>query len=452
MRCCSSCNLVWPFVALVVAGGVGAWALSNYLHRTPTPSSGDVVVVVSGDTGGWIVPCGCTSNQSGGLPRRGSFVRGFEGNNAVVYADVGGAPGGTSDYQRLKFEAILRGEMALGLAAHNIGAAELDLGVDYLRDTAHKLQLPFVSANLHDSKGVPVGWPIRIVESNGKRIAFTGVLSKRYARPGVQLDDPRESLAKVVSDANGRYDSLIVLAYVPEEELRALATGLPEADAVIGGPTGQGIAPESVGPTMLAAATNKGKFILQITPSGPGGRWAGAIVELTNAYQDDSGQLANVKKFQSELAGRDFAASDTGFAPNLPPNLPANYRIAGSDSCKSCHAADCESWSKSKHGHAWQTLAANGYHVDGYCQQCHTTGFGLPGGFVSAKRSPDRRDVGCESCHGPSQAHVTNPKTRTPFAAKDQCVRCHDHENSPSFAYDPYWEKIRHGEKTIGDK
>lgn len=450
MRCCSSCNLVWPFVALVAVGGVGAWALSKYLHRTPTPSAGAVVVIVSGDTGGWIVPCGCTSNQSGGLPRRGSFVRGFEGNNAVVYADAGGAPGGTSDYQRLKFEAILRGEMALGLAAHNIGAAELDLGMDYLRDTAHKLQLPFVSANLRDSKGVPIGWPIRIVESNGKRIAFTGVLSKRYARPGVQLDEPRESLVKVIADANGRYDSLIVLAYVPEEELRALAAGLPEADAVIGGPTGQSIAPESVGPTMLAAATNKGKFIVQIAPPGPGGRWAGDIVELTNAYKDDAEQLANVKKFQSELAGRDFAASDTGFAPTLPSNLPADYRIAGSDSCKSCHAADCESWSKSKHSHAWQTLAVNGYHVDGYCQQCHTTGFGMPGGFVSAKRSPDRRDVGCESCHGPSQGHVANPKTRTPFAAKDQCVRCHDHENSPTFAYGSYWEKIRHGEKTVG--
>src|ERR1700745_4371010 len=31
-----------------------------------------LVLVVSGDTAGWIVPCGCTSNQSGGLLRRGS--------------------------------------------------------------------------------------------------------------------------------------------------------------------------------------------------------------------------------------------------------------------------------------------------------------------------------------------------------------------------------------------
>jgi hypothetical protein len=34
---------------------------------------------------------------------------------------------------------------------------------------------------------------------------------------------------------------------------------------------------------------------------------------------------------------------------------------------------------------------------------------------------------------------------RTGFAARDQCARCHDRENSPTFAYGSYWKKIRHG-------
>jgi hypothetical protein len=90
-------------------------------------------------------------------------------------------------------------------------------------------------------------------------------------------------------------------------------------------------------------------------------------------------------------------------------------------------------------------------HVDNYCMQCHTTGFGLPGGFVSRTSSPQLVNVGCESCHGPSQAHVEKPKIRTPFAAADQCIRCHDHENSPEFVYAAYWPRIRHGEvKTAG--
>jgi hypothetical protein len=88
--------------------------------------------------------------------------------------------------------------------------------------------------------------------------------------------------------------------------------------------------------------------------------------------------------------------------------------------------------------------------VDPFCQQCHTTGFALPGGFASAASTPYGRNVGCESCHGPAQAHVRDPKARTPFLARDQCVRCHDRENSPTFAYEPFWEKIRHGARGGG--
>jgi hypothetical protein len=41
---------------------------------------------------------------------------------------------------------------------------------------------------------------------------------------------------------------------------------------------------------------------------------------------------------------------------------------------------------------------------------------------------------------------------RTPFAAADQCVRCHDRENSPTFAYTAFWEKIRHGLPASGGR
>ena len=58
---------------------------------------------------------------------------------------------------------------------------------------------------------------------------------------------------------------------------------------------------------------------------------------------------------------------------------------------------------------------------------------------------PEPGGVGCENCHGPSAAHVANPKTRTPFTAADQCVRCHDQENSPKFNYAEYWPRVKHG-------
>jgi hypothetical protein len=420
----------------------------------PPAAARPLYLVASGDTAGWITPCGCTSNQSGGLLRRGTYLRDLGSKGEVVYVDAGGAPGGTSEYQQVKFEAILAGEKQMRVAAHNLGRGELALGPAYLREMGKRSGVPFVSANAADAGGNALAAPFVLVERGGRTLAVVGVTSPRFATDAVRVGDPRQAVLSTIAPLKGRYQSLIVLAYLPDDEFQALAASLPEADVILGGPTGQAIAPRRVGPTLLAAATNKGKFLVQLEspPAAEGSSgWSGTVVELDKSYADDPGQLANLQTYLATLERRDFTAAQSGCAPPLPPGAPADYRIAGSASCVTCHKADHDTWVHSKHAHAWQTLVEKKFHVDPYCMQCHTTGFGLPGGFVSRTRSAaDLGGVGCENCHGPSQAHVTNPKTRTTFAAADQCVRCHDHENSPTFAYAAYWPRIRHGGASDG--
>jgi Cytochrome c554 and c-prime len=413
-----------------------------------------VTLIVSGDTAGWIMPCGCTANQSGGLPRRGTFVNRARADHHRIVADVGGAPGGTSPYDRLKFEAILAGELAMGMAAHNLGSPEAALGADYLRETAKRLGVPFLSANLRDQKGVLIAAPsiVAMGSPGGKRVLLVGVVSPRLVPRGFKADEPRDAILAALKGAP-EYDALVVLAYLREPELRQLAAELPEADVVVGGPTGQSIAPVRVGPTWLASATNKGKFLIQLDSEGRSDPWAGQVVELNPALPDDPAQTRNLDRFHADLAQRDFAADQTGFISALPPGIPADYRVAGTQACRSCHREDCDLWDRSKHALAWRTLNDRGLQVDPQCQTCHTTGYGLPGGFQSIARGAERTAVGCESCHGPAQAHLERPVARTPFAAKDRCLACHDSENSPRFAFDEYWRAIRHGAaraQTIG--
>jgi hypothetical protein len=269
-------------------------------------------------------------------------------------------------------------------------------------------------------------------------------LSPRYATQDIHVDDPCRALLATIAQAKGKYDALIVLAYMPEEELRSLATNVPEADAIVGGPTHQPMTPQQVGATLLTSATSKGKFMAQIEALLPLSQWSAKIVELDSHFADDPQQMRNVGQYHAELKQRDFSSQQSGLvaADNSP--APAAYRIAGAASCVACHQKAYSLWALSRHAHAWQSLEAKGNQVDPFCQQCHTTGYGLPGGFVSVAQSATLRGVACENCHGPSQAHVQNSAVHTAFLPRDQCLRCHDEENSPGFDAEAAWKIIQH--------
>jgi len=440
---------------LVTAGGivVGAVVAIWWLNRDSAADSDraeasgkPVSVTITGDPAGWIVPYWCASNHSGGLPRLGRFVRETGEEQDVVLLDAGGSPGGASPYDLEKFLAIVKGKLQMGLAAHNLGEPELKFGLEQLRSVQSQLKAPFLSANLRDAGGAQVFEASRLIKAGGKRLLVTGVISPQFATKDFQIFAPSDAVLAAVEKHKDQYDALIVLAYLPEPELRQLAAELPEADVVAGGPTGQSIAPEYVGRQLVTSATNKGKFAAYLQPPGENQtRWSGEVVELDESFIDDPEQVRNLKAFYAVLERRDFTAAETGFLPPQPVDPPAGFRVAGSAACRDCHEADTHVWEMSAHAHAWKTLVNEGSHVDSDCQRCHTTGFGLPGGFVSAKRSAARVNVGCESCHGPSQGHAGNPDVKTAFAARDSCLRCHDPENSPQFAYETYWEQIRHG-------
>ena len=415
-------------------------------QKAPSVSAArSLVVIVSCDTAGWIVPCGCSSKQAGGLLRRATYVQDLRKSADVLLADAGGAPGGVSAYDRLKFEAVLRGEIEMQTVAHNIGAAEAELGAQSLREINEKLHAPLISSNVFDAESKEIVPSHRIIAIGGRRIAVAGVLSRKYSRHGLQIDDPHESLMRLVRILSGQFDHLLILAYLPEEELETLVARIPEADMIVGGPTQQTIAPRRAGPSIWGATTNRGKFLVQLERSGQD-PWVGKIVELDHLIADDDAQSKNLKRFRDDLSRIDFAASQTSFAPVLAGDSPKEFMIAGTEACQKCHANDCRHWSDSQHAQAWKTLVAKESQMDPYCQQCHTTGYGQPGGFLSMAAGSLRHNVGCESCHGPARAHVLQPATRTIYNARDRCIQCHDHDNSPQFDYDKFWTTIAHGE------
>jgi hypothetical protein len=421
-------------------------AMLVWWHTRPVSTASGPMVVVSGDTDGWITS-GCTSKQSGGLARRGSYLADLREQGNVIYIDAGGAAGGTSEYHKVKFEAIVEGERAMQVAAHNLGKSELALGPQYIRLIASRMHFPFVSENTRDLAGKRLIENRRIVESGGVRVGIIGVVSPLYATSEIVVDDPRQAVLDAAAAMKGQCNSLIVLAYMPEDELRKLAAGVPEVDAVVGGAGEETIAPKAVGATTLASAGEYGKYVLEMRMpmTRSEGAWEGRMVEMSSAIADDATQVSNVQRYLNMLEARDFSANESGVAG--ASGAASNETMAGSASCLKCHAADYNAWIASPHARTFASLSESGFHVDSSCQKCHTSNFGMVGGFVSAKRSggTELAGVGCESCHGPSAAHVKDAKNRTPWPAIVQCVRCHTEENCPHFDYPAGWGKIRHG-------
>ena len=94
-----------PVFCQLVLVLLGACVCATAAGCGPGPGR-PLTVVASGDTAGWIAPCGCTSNQSGGLPRRATCVAELRRRSDVVLVDVGGAVRGASPCDLAKLEAI----------------------------------------------------------------------------------------------------------------------------------------------------------------------------------------------------------------------------------------------------------------------------------------------------------------------------------------------------------
>lgn len=424
-----------------------------------TPNEQIVHILVSGDTSGWITPCGCTSNQSGGMERRGTLLKSIGDGQSRIYLDVGGAGTGGTDYQVTRLKSILQGERRLEIAAHNLGGTEILLTPKQVDELSIETSVVFVSANVAPRMGTSRVVPSVFVEKQGIKVAVTGIVSPKIASGNTSnewnISDPLQSIVRVFEKSDA--EMKIVLAYASESELRTLANSLPEIHLVMGGPTGQMLKPQWVGPTLVSSATNKGKFVAHFTAQKKSTDTNSNGLNVTiqdHPFLEVSSQLARDKdqtdilqNLMETLGKMDVPASQSGLQRDETRNI-GSASFVGSESCKGCHSQIHEQWTQSKHAHAWETLVSKGTEVDPACQVCHTTGYAGKGGFERMATSLDRTDVGCESCHGPSSEHNAIPSTKTPWAARGKCQGCHDHENSPQFSMDSYWQKITHGRNT----
>ncbi len=160
----------------------------------------------------------------------------------------------------------------------------------------------------------------------------------------------------------------------------------------------------------------------------------------------------------------------TGARASLAVAGIGDAEYVGSNKCKKCHLAEYKSWEKTPHASAMETLKpgnkseektkhkldpAKDYSKDATCVECHSVGFGKPGGFEiaaddeGAKKMKHFMGVGCEVCHGAGGNYIAKHeeimKSKSTYTDADMlaagmtkvdeavCKTCHGNDKGPTF-------------------
>lgn len=438
--------------------------------RGRSNSPAQLTIFLSGDSRGYLEPCGCRRDQAGGLPGRAAVIEKQEAASRLVF-DAGNIVPGTRPYELLKTRYLTEGMAAIGYDAVNLGQTEAQLDLETLRQVMRDSHnLPFVSANVVDSNSKkPVVEPYRIIQRGKFRIGVTGVTSveERERGPGLEVKPPLEALAATVPDLKSRCDFLIVLAFVNEDTIRNIAEKFHEVDCILGGAVPQSSnTAQRINRALVFNVTDHGKVLGKIDLKQQGAAYqvvkSAGIKIVTAKVGSRKDMEALIARYKDELRARRFELASAEGLERIQNQESTADAFAGDANCATCHAAAYHVTIASKHHHAFQTLLDKKSEYDPECLKCHTVGYGRYSGFVDARRTPQLANVQCESCHGRGKEHIKTMsavlKSPTLEQAKrlahqpntlksvtqSTCISCHDRENSENFNYTTFWPKIAH--------
>ncbi|MBM4035839.1 MAG: hypothetical protein FJ291_29215 [Planctomycetes bacterium] len=377
----------------------------------------------------------------------------------------------------------------LGYDVVNCGDNEATLSLEELRKFSKDRKFKIISANLvRADTRAPVFPTHHIMRRRGYNVAFIGLLREdilpKHTGKGVRLIGPADALRGALNLVKGKADIIVVLAFLPPEEIYALAWSHPEVNVFLGGLAPASSAPyEIAGPRVNPASLvsylgDQGCTVTMLDASFPKGRPPAAASQtslLDSSVPADPAFAGLISEFTAALSGKPLPGA------GQDPKMPCTSSYTGSVACQLCHRDEYVKWQATRHAGAYVTLLDKGKQKDPACLACHVTGYGQPGGYdpvraatpppVAGKEAPlavkgpgkdhPLKGVGCEACHGGARRHWgiairdRFATARTPFLrpkpSLENCIRCHTAARpclepgaTERYERNEYMDKIKH--------
>jgi len=340
-----------------------------------------------------------------------------------------------------KAEYIAKAASLMGYDALCLGEQELVEGLDTFRTLTARYRLPYLSENLIADDGKPVAPGYVIKNLAGIKVGIISIFSsERY----LFLDDaftkeviPQPVVAaldRALGQIEGNVDFLVLLSHQDKYLDRELAIKFPQINLIIGGHDEEMLpSPIRVGRTLLCNAgilgERLGVIYLAVNPDRH-------VRVLGHEFMPATAPVPKHPKI--EAVYREYVKATGDKAEDNAPVLPARYEPA--KSCRPCHEAIYESYAKTRHARAWQTLVRVGRADDKACQPCHAMGVGRPDGFRDTDQTPDLAGVSCQACHPTTSDHFRRGMSDPLEYAQSErtCQQCHTRTTSPDFNF---WEQ-----------
>jgi hypothetical protein len=436
----------------------------------PQDQKPEAIIVLTGQTFGYLSPCGCSRPQRGGLERRFNFMQSLRAKGwPVVGADLGDVcpPRKILEQDYLKYETAMTALATMGYAAVGLGVYDFEMQLDQLIGKyalQHADKPPTIlAANLGGLAGSTVlprkdrfpGAGMKATIEAAVTIAadpitniamapvgITAVIGRNLFESKIAKIDPQwhhDDTATALKNQLAVWDvaavkpAVKVLLYAGSlDDAKKLAADFPAFNVIL-------CQIEESEPPQFPTVVNNGKtFIVQV---GHKGQNVGAIgvfrengaiklayqlVPLGEEYLTAADMVATqpilklLEQYTANVRDRNLMKLFTDkpvlhAAQVQHPDADLTY--VGSDKCKTCHPQEFVIWEKAHHSHAMEALekrASQPGHrqFDGECVVCHAVGFGIKGGYTNEKETPHLRHNGCENCHGPGSGHVAKPNDK----------------------------------------
>lgn len=437
----------------------------------PTDRQPDVVIVLSGQSWGYLRPCGCSQKQLGGLERRQNLMEALRTKGWTVTAvDLGDitALSGLPDQVALKYQTMMQSLRTMGYLAVGIGpndfARDLDaltskyslqpgnekprlLAANLVRQSVGDRVKSFVTApneppyidDVVSAKvgAVAIGVVGTIDSTKNETIDKPGELFKSTQQFTLLGNQAALAQAKAKLDADPLKPTLRVLLYQgSRESAEKVASAYKEYQIVL-------CQSDDALPPLLPDRVNDGKTaICQVGHKGQYVGVAGAfkqsdgsfrieyqLIDLSEDYltpKDPEAEkkhaiLPLLQKYADQV--RDEKYLEDAVTKKVRHNTQVrveNQQVSyiGSNACRICHPQEHDIFEKTKHSEAMKFLgpkyANRPIHrnFDPECVVCHVVGFENKTGYETELKTPHLSHVGCESCHGPGSAHAKDPENR----------------------------------------